>query len=463
MAKFKYLRGGKVFESDKIYNLPQVGADGKLLLNVKKKMAFGGTDPVKGDPNKKSQVYTTVVEHFKKLGDKPVVDVEESDPLFYDEKEFTNYYRNKVLNKLKSDPTYSEQIAGLNNNAAQSGMSLDDMTNSYIALRGGLPDFRSYQTIVRQYEKSQVPTESTLQKVASSSGNPDWKPAGYRYSKGKPAKESITRRTFEDGGKKPASLVAAAFSGPAGMVADAASGFDVPNKPKEKLDLSKVLGNTAPFLDNLGNLIAANNTPNIPTFKQTSGPRLTTDVNVNPQLRNIENDVRSASNAIDMSTSSAGVAAANKGKMMADKWRALGDINANKQNTENQLKNQAAIADYQARQSNDALVNRQSEMQMMRTDDVNNRYAQVVGNFGDDIANINRERNLASRDTEALKMLMKINPDSAYQFADTDSFASLFKGNEKGLADLIRSQKGSAQRDALSKLYKKLFNKDFSK
>lgn len=234
-----------------------------------------------------------------------------------------------------------------------------------------------------------------------------------------------------------------------------------PAKEPSNFNLGNALGNAAPFLDNLANLVTASKTPDIPTPILTEGPRLKTKINVNPALRRINNDVTAASKGIDMTTGSAGVAAANKGKLIADKWRAIGDVEANKQNQEAQLENTAAMADYQSRSANNTLVNQRNFNQMQRQDDINQRYGDVLSDFGSDIANINREKNLMAKDKESLKLLMKVNPDTAYQFADTATFENLYKDDEKGLKDLIMSQKGSVQREKLVGLYQKLYKKQF--
>lgn len=216
----------------------------------------------------------------------------------------------------------------------------------------------------------------------------------------------------------------------------------------------------APFLDNIGNFVTTLNTPKIPTPITTQGPRMNTSINVNPQLRRVQNDVAAANRGIDMSTSSAGVANANKGRLLAEKWRAVGDIEANKYNTEANLQNQAAMADYAARGANNSLVNQYNLNQMQRTDDVNQRYAGIISDIGSDIANISRENNMRDLDKERLRILMKANPDAVYQFSDTQTFEDLYKNDEKGLRDLIMKQRGTATRAQLANLYRKLFNKD---
>jgi hypothetical protein len=227
-----------------------------------------------------------------------------------------------------------------------------------------------------------------------------------------------------------------------------------------KKSFGDILGSTAPFLDNVANLIATKNTPSVPSPTYTAPPRMQTKINIDPQIKKINEDVATTSRAIDQGTSSAGVANANKAKLVADKWRATGELQGNKVNAEAQLTNQAAYADYQGRRSNDALSNQRNQMDMMRTDDVNSRYAGVLSDFGSDIANINREKNLMARDKDAMRMLMKTNPDAIYQFADTATFEELYRDNEPELRKLILTQRGSEQKAKLSALYKKLFNRD---
>lgn len=375
MAKYKYLRGGRVFESDKKYNLPQIGIDGKLVTPSKRL-----TDP-KIDPKKP--------------------------PVFKTQEEHDAYHRKLLLEKAK--------LENANMYGAFEQGKVDE--NSLIATMGGLPKYAA------------KPTNNNFDGSKSRIKNVAFKPQpteGYRYDKGLPDKESITKSGYEKGG------------------------------------FASILGSTAPFLDNIANLVATNKTPNIPQPVLTNAPRLATKLNIAPQQRRIENDTKAAGMGIDRSTSSAGVANANKGSLLANKFRAIGDLEANKQNFEAEQGNRQAGMDFQAQSNNNQLINQRNTMQMMRTDDVNSRYASVLSDFGSDIANINREKNMMSRDKDAFRTLMKVSPDVAYQFADTDMFGELFKNDEPGLRKLILSNQGTAQRAKLTAAYKKLFNRDFT-
>lgn len=135
-----------------------------------------------GDPPERTlpkDVVLKYVEHLRDQSIAPLVDIEEKDPLFYDKDKFVDFYRQKALKKFspedmelydKADPANRDAI---------------------IALRGGLPDFAVYQKIVRDHEKMALPSDAG--KVPSGGDN-NYKPQGYRYSAGKPARESITKR-----------------------------------------------------------------------------------------------------------------------------------------------------------------------------------------------------------------------------------------------------------------------------
>lgn len=344
MAKFKYLRGGRVFESDKVYNLPSFDNGGKLLF-----------------PKVKVAASTTAVANNAA----------------------TNF-------KLKQDKY-------------KAGRKLEDILGD---------------AIVKKDKSRQLRNELS------------------------------TDSTYGIGGTL---KVGAAYG---------SKSINTAAKPKR--DYGSILSSSAPFLDNFANLAATAATPKIPNPILTAGPRLATKLNINPQLRRIENDATSTNQSIDMGTSSAGVANANKGAVLANKLRAVGDLESNKQNFEAYQGNQAAMADYQARGMNNQLLNERNFNQMMRTDDVNQRYASVVSDFGSDIANIHREKNAMQLDREAMQMLSKINPDSAYQFADTPTFKTLYKNDEPGLRNLILKQKGTVPKSKLIGLYKELFNREFT-
>jgi hypothetical protein len=410
MGKFKYLRGGRVFESDKVYNLPQIGQDGKLLTPKKT------TTP-----------------------DKPLKDLSTAEPW--------------------NDPA-KQWYGGSTNLGKGEDLYIDD--------NGNLAKKPVKKIVKKPLEVPQKPV------LGDATVNVNTKMqailAGPKPVAGKPV--------FNDGGfiqrKKPVRQgLQAAVEGMFKQTESAPIGTPTVGAPpstpaapqstsmmNSKKSFGDILGSTAPFLDNVANLIATKNTPQVPNPVYTAPPRMQTKINVDPQIKKINEDVATTSRAIDQGTSSAGVANANKAKLVADKWRATGELQGNKANMEAQLTNQAAYADYQGRRSNDALSNQRNQMQMMRTDDVNSRYAGVLSDFGSDIANINREKNLMARDKDAMRMLMKTNPDAIYQFADTATFEELYRDNEPELRKLILTQKGSEQKAKLSALYKKLFNRD---
>jgi hypothetical protein len=420
MAKFKYLRGGRVFESDKVYNLPTVGPDGKLVTPSKTI-----------DPNKPPVKKTPITPGPKYIPINP-----KSTPAQNKVKAQTN---------LSTAVRFKNMLTGVNKNLAPIDMHTKFVDGAPINTS---QNARTGYTQMTGFEEFSPQTINQADSVINASRN-------YLGIK----KKFDTGGIVESKKKRP-------FDSILGINDPMSNGRSttISSAPTQNFSQPSSGGDwqsAAPFFDNFANLVATSKTPKIPEPVYTQGPRLNTEMNINPQKRRIENEAKALSMGIDQSTSSAGVANANKGKLMADKWRAYGDLEANKFNTETQLKNQQSMADYENRRSNDALSNQRNTMQMMRTDDVNSRYAAVVSDFGNDIANINREKNLQSRDKEALKMLMKVNPDSAYQFADTESFATLYKNDEPGLTKLIKSQKGTETKAALIKLYNKLYSKQY--
>ncbi len=392
MGKFKYLRGGRVFESDKKYNLPTIGPDGKLVTGKAPSI----------DP--KPKLKTPVTPGPKYIPINPKATPEQN--------------KFKAQGNLSTAVRFKNLLMGADKNLAPVDKYTQFVGGSSVTDKGLRQD-----TGFQNFDQSTI---NQADSVINAS----------RDYLGIQPKKKFDGGGFDDAGlKKKLNM----FATPVASTATSMPASDTaPNTPGAANTRPAVnFASAAPFFDNFANLIATSKTPNIPAPVQTAAPRLNTTVNINPQKRRIENDAKAASMGIDQSTSSAGVANANKGKLMADKWRAYGDLEANKFNTESQLNNQQAMVDYEARRSNDQNTNQQNHMQMMRTDDVNSRYAAVVSDFGNDISNINREKNMMSRDRESLRMLMKVNPDSAYQFADTDSFADLYKNDEPGLVKLI--------------------------
>lgn len=165
------------------------------------------TDPVPKNKNKVSKDLAYAYTQKQNVLT-PLVDVEENDPVIYDQKEFVDYYRNKALKVFTPEDRaiYDEYVKKKDMDSA----------DSFITLRGGLPDFNVYQKIVRDYERTQIknPTDwSKIDYMGSTTGGD-----GYRYNainslfsgdRGKPAKGSITTR--KKGGKMSVEDIANCF------------------------------------------------------------------------------------------------------------------------------------------------------------------------------------------------------------------------------------------------------------
>jgi hypothetical protein len=148
------------------------------------KKAYGGY--VGNDPTKRKLPKDVAVSYSTTLGDNPLVKVDENDPLIYDKNEFINYYRNKTVNAFDPDTRASyDDILNKQGN---------ENADAYLASRGGLPNFDSYQKIVRDYEKTNINNPTDWANLNSNISAP----SGYRYNanfgQGLPAKGSITRK-----------------------------------------------------------------------------------------------------------------------------------------------------------------------------------------------------------------------------------------------------------------------------
>lgn len=391
MAKYKYLRGGRVFESDKKYNLPMIGSDGKLQTPVK---------DVK-----------TKVASLKKTITPPSITPLPVQP--WDDPNRRWFGGDTALGKGED-------------------LYITDAGN--LAPRPIMP------------KKNPLLQQPLIKQDATQVAKPVFDNGG--FLKGLFSKKS------KRGGPR--------YNGNEGYEAPELPTQGTVNGPKTD-SYGNFMSNAAqwaPFVDNFANLAVAMNTPKLPNPIQTPPPRLAGKLNINPQLRKIENDVRATNIGLSKSTSNTGAANANKGKVLANKFRAIGDLEAYRQNYDTEQSNRAALATYEGNLRNNALLNQTNFNNAIRQDDINQRYASVVSDLGTDISNINRERNMMQLDRERMQMFSKINPDSAYQFTDTPAFKELYKNDEQGLRNLIMKQKGSVPRAKLAALYKQLFGKD---
>lgn len=114
------------------------------------KTMMGLTDPKTETPSRNlpKDVVLKYSEHVRNQNITPLVNVEETDPLMYDKEKFTDFYRQKAVKKLSPG---DQQF--YNNSAPEN-------RDSFLALRGGLPDFEQYQKVVRTYEQgNRTPTD----------------------------------------------------------------------------------------------------------------------------------------------------------------------------------------------------------------------------------------------------------------------------------------------------------------
>ena len=149
---------------------------------------------------------------------------------------------------------------------------------------------------------------------------------------------------------------------------------------------NSVLANLAPnLLDNVSNFILTKDSPRLPAPIPFRRRALKTTINVNPQIAATKRAVSSASDNINLNTSDSSIARANITSAKLRGAEQLGDIYANKENSETQLinqdkTNQQAIDNANIRQANDF-----ANANFTRTNDIQSRISANIADFSKNI------------------------------------------------------------------------------
>lgn len=178
------------------------------------------------------------------------------------------------------------------------------------------------------------------------------------------------------------------------------------NKKKSQFDF-------APFIDNVGNLIATAFTPKTSRPILDRAVQFHTDVNVDPQLQSAIDSSISANKFIKSGFADSNVAAALSQKNANDTTKNISAINANKQNAELQLKNQQVQTNAAIEQSNNAKLSNFLDRDRERSKGMWENVSQNISDIGNDVVDTkNRQKEYDFRNKQLLyEMLKQPNPE----------------------------------------------------
>lgn len=210
-----------------------------------------------------------------------------------------------------------------------------------------------------------------------------------------------------------------------------------------------------PFIDNIGNAILTANTPKLREPNLVRRPKLQTTYNINPQLAELKEYDEKTTKTIMDNTSNSNIArnqvAANRLRTTAERNKIL----ANKENMENQLKNQQAIADQRTSTQNASILNRYSDMLTRREGDIQSRISQNLANVAGDIIDkrnfdaqdsYNRERLDIAKKTPSNQGIVR-RADLANPFE-----INYLKNNPQALQEALKRYQGTPEEEEFRKL-----------
>ena len=219
---------------------------------------------------------------------------------------------------------------------------------------------------------------------------------------------------------------------------------------------AKAMDLVAPFIDNIGNAILTSKTPKLAKPILQTPVSLNTDVNVNPELQEVQDAVESNTDFIKNNTSNSSVARALIGNTRLQGSRQKAGITSRKANIERELENRNTMINSNIEANNNAKLDNFNARNYERSADIQDRISQNIANVGDDIIGIrnnqkadayNKERLDIARQmyqSDTTRRAMLNNPSEIQALKDDPNYAreilEVFKGTpeELRLREILR-------------------------
>ncbi len=203
------------------------------------------------------------------------------------------------------------------------------------------------------------------------------------------------------------------------IIDDVASGMDINGLPKSSaavaggVDMAGAMGKAGqygqmalPYIDNVVNALLP--VPELKAPMLTEAPRLNTTVDINPQIGQVNQQLRATQQGIDGSTNNAAVARANKVAAMVGTQGILGQLYAGKQQAESGLQNQQMSLNMQTNMSNAAATNQYRQQQYGAQVQRNEDLSANAANASMDAQGQLRDSKLREADVQKMKILAPI-------------------------------------------------------
>lgn len=163
------------------------------------------------------------------------------------------------------------------------------------------------------------------------------------------------------------------------------------------------IGTGARFIDNIYNSNLNNNRPNIPKPYLTPNVKLNSNFNIQPQLRQADNQYNDFNKSIS-NTNSGSISRANKIKAFNNTLSYKNNLLSEKVNRENQINNQQAQINANIDANNVNSLNRYNLMNLERDNAVQQAKSSNVADLSRDIQYSTSEQNLRELEKEKLKL-----------------------------------------------------------
>lgn len=146
------------------------------------------------------------------------------------------------------------------------------------------------------------------------------------------------------------------------------------------------------LIDNVGNMILQQNTPELSKPIYNKMPNLETSLNINPQLSAINDTVATTSDMLLKNTNSSNVARANIASNKLNGLKAKLGLLGEKENVERGLRNDFAMQRSRVNASNNAMLDQYNMNEFTRKGDIQGRISANLGNISEDIDRVQNRR-----------------------------------------------------------------------
>ena len=239
---------------------------------------------------------------------------------------------------------------------------------------------------------------------------------------------------------------------------------DIEENTEENINLNNYkgfnldTGSFVPYLDNVANLALTKKTPQIPIPTMLRAARLKTDFNINPQLSNINTELKGLYDNLDNNTNNSTITRSNKLAALANSIKASNELYGQKENIETDLKNKQSLNNQEVENVNIQKIDDYNFKKMLRKNDIQTRLSQNVMDSVNDTQFNKAQENLKDLDYKKLDLVNIMYQGNSAALRNTLPMQiEIAKDNPKYFKVLKRKVESSNNKE-LKKLWNELVN-----